>query len=167
MTLSRFRRWLKEHVRWCRSIGDVDEVVAVECASIIDAARGHALGLGLVEAADACRCRADMIGPAVAAECLAAALASLPAARGSKEKPPAAENASLTVSQVATRLSVSAKCVYELCQSGRLKHQRIGKGRGTIRIRPADLAAFEQSSRSTGLVDEGSLAAKRRRHLSV
>jgi excisionase family DNA binding protein len=45
----------------------------------------------------------------------------------------------LTVQQAADRLGVSGRTIYDLCDSGDLKHQRIGTGRGTIRIRPADL----------------------------
>jgi excisionase family DNA binding protein len=46
----------------------------------------------------------------------------------------------LTVKQAAERLNVSIRTVYDLCDNGRLRCQRIGVGRGTIRIRPADLA---------------------------
>ncbi|MBX9790058.1 MAG: helix-turn-helix domain-containing protein [Pirellulales bacterium] len=49
----------------------------------------------------------------------------------------------LTVKQVAARLAVSPDAVYEMVESGKLSHQRIGKGRGTIRIRPSDLDAFQ------------------------
>lgn len=45
----------------------------------------------------------------------------------------------LTVKQAADRLNVSARTVYDLCEMGRLRCQRVGIGRGTIRIRPADL----------------------------
>jgi excisionase family DNA binding protein len=47
----------------------------------------------------------------------------------------------LTVKQAADRLGVSSRTIYDLVESGRLKCQRIGTGRGTIRIRPADLDA--------------------------
>lgn len=46
----------------------------------------------------------------------------------------------LTVRQAAERLNVSADCVYQMVEAGKLKHQRVGKGRGTIRIAAADLA---------------------------
>lgn len=45
----------------------------------------------------------------------------------------------LTVQQAADRVGVSSRTIYDLCDSGDLKHQRIGTGRGTIRIRPANL----------------------------
>ena len=45
----------------------------------------------------------------------------------------------LTVKQAAARLNVSTDTVYQLCEAGKLKHQRVGNGRGTIRILPADL----------------------------
>jgi excisionase family DNA binding protein len=40
----------------------------------------------------------------------------------------------LTVKEVSEQLAVSRGCVYELISSGRLRHARIGCGRGTIRI---------------------------------
>jgi excisionase family DNA binding protein len=50
----------------------------------------------------------------------------------------------LTVAEVADRLGVSPRTLYRLCDEGKLPHQHIGSGRGTIRIRPEDLAAFAQ-----------------------
>jgi excisionase family DNA binding protein len=49
----------------------------------------------------------------------------------------------LTVRQAAQRLGVSADSVYDLCRDGRLRCFRAGEGRGTIRIRPADLHRFQ------------------------
>lgn len=47
----------------------------------------------------------------------------------------------LTVKQAAERLNVSPDCVYQMVEAGKLKHQRVGKGRrGTIRIAVSDLA---------------------------
>ena len=45
----------------------------------------------------------------------------------------------LTVKQAAERLNVSKWTIYDLCDSGRLRCQRVGIGRGTIRICPSDL----------------------------
>ena len=45
----------------------------------------------------------------------------------------------LTVKETAERLGVSQRTIYDLIESGRLRAQRIGIGRGTIRIRPTDL----------------------------
>jgi excisionase family DNA binding protein len=42
----------------------------------------------------------------------------------------------LTPKQAAEYLSVSATTIYKLCQSGELRHVRIGRA---IRIRPTDL----------------------------
>ena len=53
------------------------------------------------------------------------------------------EETPLTVKEAAKRLAVSTDTIYELCESGKLPHQRIGKGRGTIRIRPADLVDLD------------------------
>lgn len=45
----------------------------------------------------------------------------------------------LTVREAAGRLKCSERTVYTLVRSGRLHAQRLGNGRGTIRIAPADL----------------------------
>jgi excisionase family DNA binding protein len=52
-----------------------------------------------------------------------------------------AEETPLTVRQAAERLNVSPDSIYDLCESGKLPCQRIGRGRGTIRIRATDLQA--------------------------
>ncbi len=49
----------------------------------------------------------------------------------------------LTVKQAAERLGVSADTVYDLCRDGKLRCFRAGEGRGTIRIRAADLHRFQ------------------------
>jgi excisionase family DNA binding protein len=48
----------------------------------------------------------------------------------------------VTVKQTATRLEVSVATVYGLIASGKLKHYRIGNGRGVIRIAEEHLAEF-------------------------
>jgi excisionase family DNA binding protein len=51
------------------------------------------------------------------------------------------ETSLLTVKQAAERLHVSTRTIYDLVESGRLRCNRYGSGRGTIRIRPDDLNA--------------------------
>lgn len=48
----------------------------------------------------------------------------------------------LTVRDVAGMLNVSPTCVYSLIERRKLAHIRIGRGRGTIRIRQDDLRAY-------------------------
>lgn len=50
-----------------------------------------------------------------------------------------ADDKPLTVQEAAARLKVSPDTVYDLCASKKLAHHRIGGGRGSIRINPADL----------------------------
>jgi excisionase family DNA binding protein len=52
----------------------------------------------------------------------------------------------LTAKQAGAVLGVSTRTVYDLCESGRLRYQRVGVGRGTIRIRAADLDRIPQTS---------------------
>jgi excisionase family DNA binding protein len=58
---------------------------------------------------------------------------------------PKGEDYLLSVAEAADRLGVSPRTLYRLCGEGKLPHQHIGSGRGTIRIRPEDLAAFERT----------------------
>ncbi len=53
----------------------------------------------------------------------------------------------LTVKDVATRLNVSQSCIYQLVESGRICHHRIGLGRGAIRFTEDDLAGYLEQSR--------------------
>lgn len=48
----------------------------------------------------------------------------------------------LTVAQVASALVVSPKTIYDLCAAKKLKHNRIGLGRGKIRISEQVLKEF-------------------------
>ena len=48
----------------------------------------------------------------------------------------------LTVAVVAKRLSVSQSLIYQLIESRKLAHHRIGTGRGTIRVSESDLASY-------------------------
>lgn len=70
------------------------------------------------------------------ADDLSAAILTLAASLAGEEQ---ADDKPLTVKQAAERLSVSPDTIYTLCASGKLRHQRIGAGKGTIRIFPADL----------------------------
>lgn len=47
-----------------------------------------------------------------------------------------------------TRLNVSAGCVYQLIDSGKLAHHRIGVGRGAIRIDQQDVQSFLDDTRN-------------------
>ena len=53
----------------------------------------------------------------------------------------------LTVKMTAARLGISCALVYGLCAAGKIRHERHGLGRGTIRI-PED-ALDEYRKRST------------------
>jgi len=58
-------------------------------------------------------------------------------------------NSMLKVREVADWLRVSQAMIYILCAQGRLPHVRVGvAGRGTIRIRAEDLAAFVEANKT-------------------
>lgn len=51
----------------------------------------------------------------------------------------------LTVPEAAALLNVGESTIRDMCASGRLPHVRVGNGRGTIRIRRADVVEFQNS----------------------
>lgn len=53
----------------------------------------------------------------------------------------------LTVIEVAERLSICRAAAYQLVESGKLAHHRIGVGRGVIRASEEDLTAYLESCR--------------------
>ncbi len=56
----------------------------------------------------------------------------------------------MTVEDVARRLNVSDSFVYGAVADGRLKHHRLGKGQGGIRISESQLSAFLAETERTG-----------------
>lgn len=58
----------------------------------------------------------------------------------------------MTVKQVADHLKCSIGLVYALCAQGKLKHHRLGLGRGTIRITEAQLQEFIEATTVTQAV---------------
>ncbi len=51
----------------------------------------------------------------------------------------------LSVKQCADRLGVSAALVYALCAARRIRHERHGLGRGTIRVSQEALEEYRRS----------------------
>ncbi len=54
----------------------------------------------------------------------------------------------LTVKDVASRLNVSQSCIYQLVETGKIPHHRIGVGRGAIRFTEDDIAEYLSCNRS-------------------
>ena len=78
----------------------------------------------------------------------------------------------LTIDQAADRLAVSVSTVRNLVASGKLGGVRVGVGRGAIRIRPADIDAYNRDAQPAGKVEaagvtietlEAMVAGERRR----
>ena len=62
----------------------------------------------------------------------------------------------LTVKEAAEHLGISRGLVYVLCRAGRIRHERHGTGRGTLRIEKAALDEY----RATCSRDVGTTAAR-------
>jgi excisionase family DNA binding protein len=54
----------------------------------------------------------------------------------------------LKISEVAQRLNTSTSFVYEIIAEGRLRHHRLGRGQGAIRVSEEQLAAYLASCES-------------------
>lgn len=52
----------------------------------------------------------------------------------------------ITVKEAAGRLNVSRGLVYALVRTGKLRHERHGTGRGTIRIDESDLDEYRRAA---------------------
>lgn len=73
-------------------------------------------------------------------EAIAACLSEVPGARDS-----------LTVAQVAKRLGCCEHTARQLIKDGKLPAMRVGGRRGTLRVRPDDLAAYERAAAGSPL----------------
>lgn len=75
----------------------------------------------------------------------------------------------LTVKDVAQKLNVSQSCIYQLVESGRIPHHRIGLGRGAIRFANDDIAIFLAGSREETRNDVGTpkTPARRLKHIKL
>ena len=54
----------------------------------------------------------------------------------------------MTVKQVAERLEVSTATVYSLVAGGKLRHYRVGNGRGVVRVSDEQLAEYLREAES-------------------
>ncbi len=81
-----------------------------------------------------------------------------------KNEQAAAVPAMMTVEEVSKRLNISASFVYTAVADGRLKHHRLGRGQGGIRVSEQQLTAYLAGTERGGNSEE---APKRRyKHLT-
>jgi excisionase family DNA binding protein len=73
----------------------------------------------------------------------------------------------VNVRQAADRLEVSVATVYGLVASGKLKHYRIGNGRGVVRISDEHIAEFLNKAEPKRLQDPPPPAPRRLKHLRL
>lgn len=69
----------------------------------------------------------------------------------------------LTVKQAAERLGVSVPLIYALCAAKKLRHERHGLGRGTIRI---SVEAIDEYRESVTTVPAAPEARRKFKHLT-
>jgi excisionase family DNA binding protein len=93
---------------------------------------------------------------------------TLPASGPSDEGQELPAEKHFTVREVAERLRISLQAVYLLCSERKLRHLRLGVGRGTVRIPASALADFiaqatvqaEEPTKSEGTGDGDDCSAK-------
>jgi len=73
----------------------------------------------------------------------------------------------LTVKQTAEKLGVSPTTVYGLCKQRKLRHVRVGLGRGAVRIDEKDLEDYLQGATVGPDRVQPSPARERFKHLRV
>lgn len=133
-----YRRWLRQQLTALDELAqhpDPDADLYDGIADVIAEARKRAAVAGLPDAIKACRVRRGGLTVSTAREILAACLAAIPGST------PAA-NCPLSVQQAAAHLNISTRKVYELCQSGKIRHSK-----NPIRISPADLEDYQRASK--------------------
>jgi len=119
--------WLRAEILSLDEPPEPDLPTLEDAAETVREARRIAESLGWPDLVPLCT--ADALALRTARRILSKALAVV--------DPPA--SGPLTVKEAAERLGVSPKTLYSLIEARKLPCLRIGKGRGTIRIRPADL----------------------------
>lgn len=74
----------------------------------------------------------------------------------------------LTVKQVAMRLNVSQSCIYQLVETGKIPHHRIGTGRGAIRFTEANLEEYLVGAQQNAAAYTPSIPSQRKlKHLKL
>jgi len=146
-TLTGFRKWLSRAIKavehWQENEAGIDELDFDFCAGVVNRASKVARRLGAGHLAvptvkHSTHSRAlDLLG-----RMLAWAIAQV--------ADPIDESRPLTMQQAAQRLNIGLRTMHSLVDDGVIPHQRIGKGRGTKRVRPDDLLAYEQQTVTAG-----------------
>jgi excisionase family DNA binding protein len=133
--VSEFRKWLRAEIAALDNPPEDPLPICEDAARALKNARRIAIALELPDVAKVCeKVTTPALALPIAQRLLTKCLTLLPAD-------------TLTVKEAAQRLKVSERTVYDLVRSGRLHAQRVGKGRGAIRIAPADLANIGQPTR--------------------
>jgi len=125
--MNEYRKWLRAEIA-ALTDPEPDLPMCEGAAATVREAGRRAAACGLPALAQRCNIKTVALALPVARVLLAECLA---ATEGKGDL--------LTVREAAGRLGVSSKTIYALVAAGKLRHQRVGNGRGAIRIRPADL----------------------------
>jgi len=155
-SLPEYRRFLEQElaeVEQFTGLRDIPQDVCEGFAVMVRNVGRLAIAMGLWRTAARChQCRTSHLGVRSARQAILDALADLDHVSSDHASDHAPSDHApqadfLTVQEAATRLRVSPRSVYDLVRSGRLHAQRVGNGRGAIRITPADLAQISQPTR--------------------
>jgi excisionase family DNA binding protein len=157
--MNAYRRWLREQLAALDEFAqhpDPDHDQYDGIADVIADARRRAADAGLPDAVQACRVRRGGLTATAARMILQSCLAS--AVKGTRPRGGRlgriAPDAPLSVKQASEPYNVAVRTLYALVADGSLRHSRVGTGRGTIRINPADLKRLlANGSSKAGLLD--------------
>jgi excisionase family DNA binding protein len=128
-TIADFRRWLTSQIKRLTTKPDLAPAI-LETACLRAATAGLPM---LFESGQSVEESAPSV-IAYLSRCIAAC--------NQQEPPPAAAN--LTVAEAAERIGVGLQTMYTLISSGQIGCVRIGRGRGTIRIKEKTLDDFQR-----------------------
>lgn len=74
----------------------------------------------------------------------------------------------LTIKDVAQRLNVSQSCIYQLVETGKIPHHRIGTDRGAIRFTEVNIEGYLAATEEQGSAHSSSLSTQRQlKHLKL
>jgi excisionase family DNA binding protein len=140
------RTWLRKQIAELtdlRAHPEPDQALFELCAAVVREAADRAAKVGMLDHYDQHK-NMRFCTPRDAVAVLSSILAALPRVGAHAQKP---SDAAMTVAEASEHYGIPERTIYALCKAGQLAHLRVGTGRGTIRIKPADLDRHLQQNR--------------------